>query len=489
MGKKKLTFKFVKKYFEDRDCELFETEYINNYTKMRYRCSCGNSDKICFDSFKKRRTKCVKHSNNTKKLTFDYVKQYFEDHDCELLETEYINAHTKMKYRCKCGNSKCKTTFANFKQGRRCMECGSKKHTYKYVYNYFKKYNCLLLETEYINALTPMKYRCNCGNSKCKITFNKFQRGGRCAKCYGNEKYTFEFVYNYFKERDCELLETEYINNRTKMKYRCKCGNTKCKISFDSFKKGSRCMECSGIKKHTLEDVKKYFKDHNCELFETEYINNSTKMRYRCICGNTDCKISFKDFKTGRRCIKCSGNEKHTFKFVQKYFEDHNCKLLSKEYINARTPMKYECDCGNSDCKISFNSFSNGRRCMKCAVERMSGENNCNYNPNLTDEERNGSRPGCKKWRKKILEKDNYTSQCCFQVGRKLIVHHIEDYSRNKELRTVLSNGFLFCEKHHIEFHKKYGYNCNRKQLEEFLERYQKDIIISIINGVIKKKA
>ncbi len=301
----------------------------------------------------------------------------------------------------------------------------------------------------------------------------------------------FKDVKKYFEDHDCELFETEYVNAHTKMRYRCKCGNKKCKISFDSFKRGSRCMECSGKKKLIFKDVKQYFEDHDCELFETEYINNSTKMRYRCICGNTKCKISFKDFKTGRRCIKCSGKEKHTFKFVQKYFEDHDCKLLATEYINSRTPMKYECDCGNDECKICFNSFSNGRRCNKCAIERMSGKNHWKYNPNLTDEERkkNGSRRGCRKWKEKIIERDKNICQCCFQVEVGLIAHHIEDYSNNKELRTVVSNGFLFCEKHHKEFHKIYGYDCNRKQLNEFLEKYQRNIIISIINGVIKKKA
>lgn len=37
-------------------------------------------------------------------LTFNYVKEYFIKEECELLETEYINAKTKMKYICKCGN-------------------------------------------------------------------------------------------------------------------------------------------------------------------------------------------------------------------------------------------------------------------------------------------------------------------------------------------------------------------------------------------------
>ena len=66
-----------------------------------------------------------------------------------------------------------------------------------------------------------MRYKCICGNSKCKISFASFKQGHRCMECSGKEKLTFKFVYNYFKEHDCELLETEYINNHTPLKYYC----------------------------------------------------------------------------------------------------------------------------------------------------------------------------------------------------------------------------------------------------------------------------
>ena len=293
-------------------------------------------------------------------------------------------------------------------------------------------------------------------------------------------KYTFKEVKKYFEDHDCELFETEYINSGTKMKYRCKCGNKKCKITFDHFKSGQRCMECSikriaEKRKYTFKEVYKYFEDHDCELLETEYIGVYIKMKYRCDCGNSDCKITFGNFKSGRRCNECgrkksAKKQRFLFEDVKQYFEDHDCKLIATEYINSRTPMEYECNCGNSDCKITFGHFKNGKRCMKCAIERRTGKNNCNYNPNLTDEERNGSRPGCKKWRRLILEKDNHSCQYCGETEEKLIAHHIEPYTPNKELRTVVSNGILFCEKHHIEFHKKYGNNCNRTQLNEFLK-------------------
>ncbi len=227
------------------------------------------------------------------------------------------------------------------------------------------------------------------------------------------------------------------------------------------------------MKKLTFKYVKQYFEDHDCELFETEYINAQTKMRYRCKCGNKDCKIKFNNFQQKQRCMECSGSKKLTFEFIKQYFEEHDCKLLATEYINNYTLMEYECECRNSDCKISFSNFKKGKRCMKCGIKKTSGKNNGNYNYNLTDEERDRKRYSKEdiKWRKDVYEKDKYTCQICGDnKGGNLNAHHIESYGDNKELRFILSNGITFCEEHHIEFHKKYGYGYNnKKQLEEFL--------------------
>ena len=39
-----------------------------------------------------------------KRLTFEYVKEWVENNsECILLSTEYKNAKTKLKFKCKCG--------------------------------------------------------------------------------------------------------------------------------------------------------------------------------------------------------------------------------------------------------------------------------------------------------------------------------------------------------------------------------------------------
>jgi hypothetical protein len=73
-------------------------------------------------------------------------------------------------------------------------------------------------------------------------------------------------------------------------------------------------------------------------------------------------------------------------------------------------------------------------------------------------------------WRKKILNKYDYTCQKTKIKGGRLNVHHIIPWNINESLRYDIDNGIVLSEQSHIDFHKKYGYqNCNEKQLKEFL--------------------
>jgi hypothetical protein len=79
-----------------------------------------------------------------KKYTYEIIKTFFEDNSCELLETKFVNTHTKMCYKCSCGNISI-ISFNNFSHGQRCINCRNKlfnkkySHSYEQVYNYFKE--------------------------------------------------------------------------------------------------------------------------------------------------------------------------------------------------------------------------------------------------------------------------------------------------------------------------------------------------------------
>jgi len=198
-----------------------------------------------------------------------------------------------------------------------------------------------------------------------------------------SNKLTYECVKGYFKENGCELLEKKYKKVKTKIKYKCSCGNVS-KIRFSDFMRGRRCRKCGAEKNakkfsFNYEFVKNYFKEQGCEMLDDNYKNARTHINYRCSCGNIS-KIVFDSFKRGNRCQKCAGEKRGkqqtlTFDYVYNYFKKYNCEMLDKFYINSRVKIKYRCSCGNIS-YVVFQNFKRKKRCSLCGLKSRSGKNN-----------------------------------------------------------------------------------------------------------------
>lgn len=195
-----------------------------------------------------------------------------------------------------------------------------RKHTLEYIKQYFEERGCELLEKEYIDSKSKLRYRCDCGNIS-EIILYKFQQGRRCNNCSTRRRYDFDYVRNYFKQQKCELLENSYKNLISKLEYRCHCGKIS-KITFRDFRDGKRCKNCgiqksSETRKHTFRYVQDYFKQQKCELLESSYTGNKRKIKFLCICGKKGI-TSFSNFQKGVRCHHCLKNRR-TETMIQKY--------------------------------------------------------------------------------------------------------------------------------------------------------------------------
>ena len=181
-----------------------------------------------------------------------------------------------------------------------------------------------------------------------------------------------------FADNDCELLEEVYIYCKTKMRYRCSCKRL-AEITLDQFNRGGRCRGCMGERaairqRRTIKEVRKIFRKGGCYLLEYVYRSNNVKMWYICKCKRV-AKITLANFQNGERCIGCSHErgavkQRRTIKEVRKIFREGGCRLISKEYKNNRTKMKYECSC-EREAEISLYHFMEGKRCNGCASERL----------------------------------------------------------------------------------------------------------------------
>jgi len=172
-----------------------------------------------------------------------------------------------------------------------------KKLSLEYVINFYKKYNYEFIDEKYIGKRYKHKIKCFNGHIVEK-SIELFERVQYCLECHK------DYVKNEFKQNNWILLD-EYKDAKTKLK--CICPNNHIQFKTpDLFIKsnGKGCIECSGLLKHDIDYIKKIVEEQGCELLETEYINAKTKMKYKCRCGFISYSL-FNNIKNGHGCSNC----------------------------------------------------------------------------------------------------------------------------------------------------------------------------------------
>jgi len=140
---------------------------------------------------------------------------------------------------------------------------------------------------------------------------------------------------------------------------------------------------------------------------------------------------------------------------VQREFKERGYVFLDDFYEGVDFYHNCLCVCGEKD-KKCLSAVRANKKCKKCVKKRMSGSNNPNYNPNLTDEEREHNRdyPEYVEWAKTVKDDDEYCCYLCGLEGVRLVSHHILPFSKYPERRTSLENGITLCETCHKQFHR-----------------------------------
>lgn len=184
--------------------------------------------------------------------------------------------------------------------------------------------------------------------------------------------YTIKQIAKEFEQRGYKLLEKEYKNVNTKMKYICLKHEDKgiLQIDYEHFKRGQGCPCCSTRHRPTFEEVKQMFEDRGYELLETQYINNSTRMRY--ICPKHKDKgiltITYADLRLGRGCAYCAKRAKRTPEEYEKELKEIFPNIIPLEnYVNLKTKIKHKClICGEEWYAVPTNLLHLKEGCPRC---------------------------------------------------------------------------------------------------------------------------
>ena len=221
------------------------------------------------------------------------------------------------------------------------------KLEFKYIKKSFEEEGYTLLSTEYVNNKSYLKYICPNGH-KHKIAWNNWNSGVRCKKCHDeNKKILLGFINESFKKEGYTLLSKKYINSWSYLKYKCPKGHIRM-TTWDNWNSGkSRCKDCNDEgQKLDFEIVKKSFKKENCILLSKKYINSKSYLKYRCINGKNH-KIKYSDWNSGYRCKCFTIQISRGEKEVVKYVKSLGIKVKENDrtiLLNTKTDCMLELD-------------------------------------------------------------------------------------------------------------------------------------------------
>lgn len=248
---KRLSIQDVQKYIDENannQCTLLSTEYINNHTLLRFRCSCGKEFERTFAKMKSNKSfvcrDCSYFLRNTQRYDIEMVKKFLDEndtqHECTLLSTTYTNNHTKLKLRCNLCGEEFERDYEHLSRGvyccSRCARLGQHVfYTPTDVEQDIAKNNYSLIG-RYINSEEPVL--CRCEKHKCYFNLkyiNFLQTRTGCPKCskenrYGPNSYNWKGGISYLASYLRSFLDPWKMEILKKQNFQCDITNQKADV-------------------------------------------------------------------------------------------------------------------------------------------------------------------------------------------------------------------------------------------------------------------
>ena len=177
---------------------------------------------------------------------------------------------------------------------------------------------------------------------------------------------------------DFEMIG-EYNGQNKHTTFKClKCGNIWNTSPYVFKKSIHKCPECSKKKvadklRHDKDEVFNYINKEGYDVLTTEYKNEDTliSVRHR-ECGH-EYKVTYNNFKGGRRCPECANEKRRKGRMKDKkhymstisHFSDLDDYILG-DYNGIDHPMKVIHKVCGHEYNVTPNMFRRGRRCPYC---------------------------------------------------------------------------------------------------------------------------
>ena len=185
------------------------------------------------------------------------------------------------------------------------------------------------------------------------------------------KKLTIETARSEAQKRGGECLSDIYVNNVTKLRWRCNCGY-EWESPLVSVRNRDRwCSRCAGCAKLSIDDARNVARGRGGECLSEKYVNTDTKMLWKCSQGH-EWKAKLNHIKDSNswcpRCAAISHGEasRSSIKGAKEIALGHGGECLSKIYEGARKKLRWRCAKGHEWEANYSNVAFGGKWCPNC---------------------------------------------------------------------------------------------------------------------------
>jgi len=367
-GLAKLTIEQMRAVAKSRGGKCLSKKYINVHTSLEWECKEGHRWKSEPNSVKNDGQWCP-YCAGKAPLTIEQMYALARSRGGKCLSKTYITNREKLEWQCKEGH-RWKSSGHSVKSGSWCPYCAKNvRLTIEEMQSLAKSRGGKCLSTKYVNSQTKLLWQCREGHQWWSAPgIVKSARHHWCPYCSNNARLTIEQMRSIARSRGGKCLSDKYVNSQTKLQWECNKGH-RWESTPGTIKNGSWCPFCAHKVPLTIEEMHVTAQRRGGKCLSKKYVDTQTKLLWECKEGH---RWSAKPntIRNGSWCPYCAQQVKHTIADMRALAKSYGGKCLSKEYINNKIKLEWECKNGHRWKRRPI-YVQRGRWCRKCAgIER-----------------------------------------------------------------------------------------------------------------------
>lgn len=287
-------------------------------------------------------------------------------------EVTFLKCCRAIKFECRKGHKWEVVTHKSLSTW--CPECnGSKvqRNTIELMQDIAKERGGKCLSKNYVNSETKLRWECSEGHKWESTPHSVKTKKSWCPKCRSNSmKNTIKDMQVLAAKKGGKCLSKEYVLNNVSLKWQCKEGHT-WENQPANITMGQWCSICSKEnEKLTIEEMQEIAKSRGGKCISKVYTDIKTKLKWECSKGHKWDAIPSLVKHHGSWCPVCAGNTKKSLEDAKKVAEMFKGELLSVEYNNSKSKLKWKCSEGHTFYKSYSHVVHRRQWCPQCRKKR-----------------------------------------------------------------------------------------------------------------------